>query len=240
VWIGVTTGSEKEPVQNIHYAFRHKLSLEDRPSAAPVRVTADARYILWVNGAYVGRGPARCYPWRQAYDEYDLAPFLRKGTNWIAAQVHEFGLSNGQHIYRGKHGLIMEGQVKMASGATQPLRTSERWEARRADWQMAFPSFFRLGSDRISGRLRRAPGTHRPARRRGGIAPERASPTDNGHEEKPQRAPPQPLISMMGNLFSGNRAKYTVMEYWEINPSGGSDSKRSPFRVLDRCVGSIF
>ncbi|MGA1130090.1 MAG: hypothetical protein ACO3XN_08500, partial [Chthoniobacterales bacterium] len=57
VWIGVTTGSEKKPNQNIHYAFRHKLPLDDKPSAATVRVTADARYILWVNGAYVGRGP---------------------------------------------------------------------------------------------------------------------------------------------------------------------------------------
>jgi hypothetical protein len=145
VWIGVATGSDGRPARNVHHAFRHKLSLEDKPSAAPVRVTADARYILWVNGAYVGRGPARCYPWRQAYDEYDLAPYLRKGTNWIAAQVHEFGLSNGQYIYSGKHGFIMEGQVKLASGATQPLRTGESWEARRADWQMALPAYFAWG-----------------------------------------------------------------------------------------------
>ena len=111
VWIGAPKAAETRPTKNIHHVFRHKLTLEDKSSTAPIRVTGDARYILWVNGIYVGRGPARCYPSRQAYDEYDLAPFLRKGTNWITAQVHEFCFSNGQHIYSGKHGLILEGQV---------------------------------------------------------------------------------------------------------------------------------
>ena len=145
VWIGAPKAAETRPTKNIHHVFRHKLTLEDKSSTAPVRVTGDARYILWVNGIYVGRGPARCYPSRQAYDEYDLAPFLRKGTNWIAAQVHEFGFSNGQHIYSGKHGLILEGQVKLASGGKQPLHTTEDWEARRADWQLALPGYFSWG-----------------------------------------------------------------------------------------------
>ena len=145
LWIGFPADSDGRPARNAHYAFRHKLSLEDKPSTAPVRVTADARYILWVNGTYVGRGPARCYPWRQAYDEHDLAPFLHKGANWIAAQIHEFGYSNGQHIYSGKHGLIIEGDVKFASGSTQPLRTNEDWQACHADWQLAFPGYFSWG-----------------------------------------------------------------------------------------------
>ena len=145
VWIGFPAGSDERPARNAHYAFRHKLAMEDKPSTAPVRITADARYILWVNGKYVGRGPARCYPWRQAYDEFDLAPFLHKGTNWIAAQVHEFGYSNGLHIYSGKHGLIMEGDVKFASGSTHTLRTYEDWQARNADWQLAFPGYFSWG-----------------------------------------------------------------------------------------------
>ena len=49
------------------------------PKHAPARLTADSRYVLWVNGQEVGRGPARSQPFRQRYDSYDLAPYLIAG-----------------------------------------------------------------------------------------------------------------------------------------------------------------
>ncbi len=55
------------------FAFRKRLELATTPKSGLVRVTADARYQLWVNGQLVGRGPARGYPWAQPYDEHDLA-----------------------------------------------------------------------------------------------------------------------------------------------------------------------
>ena len=39
----------------------------------------------------------------------------------------------------------MEGDVKFASGSTQPLRTNEDWQARHADWQLTFPGYFSWG-----------------------------------------------------------------------------------------------
>ena len=71
--------------------FRKTFDLQVVPSEAPARITADSRYVLWVNGREVGRGPARSQPYRQRYDGYDLAPFLSAGRNVIAVLVTYYG-----------------------------------------------------------------------------------------------------------------------------------------------------
>jgi hypothetical protein len=140
-WIGVP-----DVVDDAHFAFRRCLLLNHKPEAAPVRITADARYILRVNGEFAGRGPARGYPFAQPYDEFDLAPFLRPGTNWIAAQVYQFGpgvgafgisdKGSGVYVCTGKTGLLIEGEVRFANSATVPIRTDAAWQVRRADWHL--------------------------------------------------------------------------------------------------------
>jgi len=55
-------------------------------------MTADSRYVLWVNGHEVGRGPARSQPYRQRYDSYDLAPYLSAGPNVFAVLVTYYGM----------------------------------------------------------------------------------------------------------------------------------------------------
>ena len=57
-----------------------------------MKVTADGRYILFVNGVRVGRGPVRCNPLYQRYDEYDLAPYLHAGRNVFAVLAHVYVL----------------------------------------------------------------------------------------------------------------------------------------------------
>jgi hypothetical protein len=42
-----------------------------------------SRYVLYVNGKEVARGPVRANPRRQAYDLVDLGPYLRTGENVI-------------------------------------------------------------------------------------------------------------------------------------------------------------
>ena len=71
--------------------FRRTFDLETVPAEASARITADSRYVLWVNGQEVGRGPARSQPYRQRYDSYDLAPYLSAGRNVIAVLVTYYG-----------------------------------------------------------------------------------------------------------------------------------------------------
>jgi alpha-L-rhamnosidase len=71
--------------------FRRELRLDAVPHEAPVQVTADNRYILFVNGRRVRSGPSTSAlsRWRRA--SVDLAPFLRVGNNEITALVWNFG-----------------------------------------------------------------------------------------------------------------------------------------------------
>ena len=77
LWIGF--GDPVVDHVDSRFAFRKSLELSAKQTSRQVRVTADARYMLWVNGQFVGRGPARGFPWAQPYDELDLDPLLRPG-----------------------------------------------------------------------------------------------------------------------------------------------------------------
>ncbi|CAG7635653.1 family 78 glycoside hydrolase catalytic domain [Paenibacillus allorhizosphaerae] len=77
-------------------------------SEANVSITADSRYVLYVNGERVGRGPVRCWPHEQAFDTYDVRHLLRPGQpNTIAVLVMHFGVNNFYYI-RGRGGLLAQ------------------------------------------------------------------------------------------------------------------------------------
>jgi hypothetical protein len=71
--------------------LRRVVDIDVVPESVPARVTADSRFILHVNGAEAGRGPARSNPARLAWLELDLGPYLRRGRNAIAALVRFYG-----------------------------------------------------------------------------------------------------------------------------------------------------
>ncbi len=69
------------------YHFRRTFELSEVPRTFRVHVTGDNRYELFANGRRVVRGPAQgdLENWR--YDTVDLAPFLVRGRNVLAAVV---------------------------------------------------------------------------------------------------------------------------------------------------------
>jgi hypothetical protein len=74
------------PIDGRHsVALRRTVALPSVPEVVPARLSAIARYTLYVNGVEVARGPVRANPRRQPYDVVDLAPHLRAGDNVIGA-----------------------------------------------------------------------------------------------------------------------------------------------------------
>jgi alpha-L-rhamnosidase len=71
--------------------LRHSFRLRAVPESAPARLTADSRYVLWVNGHEVARGPIRGNPRRMHHDEVDLAPHLVAGDNCLAVLARFYG-----------------------------------------------------------------------------------------------------------------------------------------------------
>lgn len=73
------------------FHFRKTLDLSERPTRFLVRVSADNRYRLFVNGISVSVGPARSDLMHWRYEMVDLAPYLHAGSNIIGATVWNWG-----------------------------------------------------------------------------------------------------------------------------------------------------
>ncbi|WP_156367862.1 alpha-L-rhamnosidase C-terminal domain-containing protein [Brevundimonas sp. Leaf363] len=77
--------------QSVTLQFRREIDLPRVPASLQVNVTADNRFILYVNGQRLGAGPARGDLGHWRYETLDLAPYLRVGRNVVAAEVWNDG-----------------------------------------------------------------------------------------------------------------------------------------------------
>ena len=134
------------PGKEAHGLFRRTFALESVPERVPARITADSRYVLFVNGQEVSRGPVRSQPRRLHYDLLDLAPYLKAGENVIAVHVKYYGTTKSYWMPApptmtlGRSGvLILEARV--APGEDGWLVTDESWVAMESDaWTEGPPS----------------------------------------------------------------------------------------------------
>jgi hypothetical protein len=140
--------------RNLYVYFRRTFDLATAPSEALAHVSADGRYRLFVNGAYVGRGPARCDPLWQYYDSYDIAPHLRAGRNVVAALVHSYGQDTSWYQLPsaewsrafGCGGLFFQCEVALPAASGRPdgsrlaLHSDESWRHALAKaWERDLP-----------------------------------------------------------------------------------------------------
>ncbi len=67
--------------------------------SASLKITADSRYEVWLDGQWIGHGPVRSWlePW--SVDRYDLAVYMKPGRHILAIMVHHLGLSTFQYLY---------------------------------------------------------------------------------------------------------------------------------------------
>ncbi len=127
--------SQACPVDLAHHSPRHQLLRLRQTNLQPSRraqerkilITAETRYRLFVNGQPVCRGPARGYPEHQPYDEVDVAPYLHKGANVLAALIHYWGCDSFQNINANAAGLLVAGRIACRNGKTVEVSTSRDW-----------------------------------------------------------------------------------------------------------------
>jgi len=120
---------------NIYIYARKKFSLPAAPSTAILKITADSRYKLFVNGRYIGRGPVPSLPSCYSYDIYDIVQHLQAGENVVAVIVHYVGERTYSYI-PGRPALICEmdtewegGKDKIISDETWRVLPAEAWSA---------------------------------------------------------------------------------------------------------------
>jgi len=90
------------------------------PASLPLRVAADSKYWLWINGRLVvregqlKRGPTPTDSW---CDEVDVAPYVQVGANTIAVLVWYWGKDGFSHKDSGHGGLLVQGPFGLSSGS---------------------------------------------------------------------------------------------------------------------------
>ncbi|MEO0963748.1 MAG: family 78 glycoside hydrolase catalytic domain [Planctomycetota bacterium] len=77
--------------KNCYVLFRGTFELAQIPRKTLLRITAETRYRLWVNGAYVGEGASPSVPTFKYYDLRELGGLLRVGGNCVAVLARHLG-----------------------------------------------------------------------------------------------------------------------------------------------------
>ena len=119
-WISVPgTGAQDYGV----YYFRKDVELAAVPADYLVHVTGDNRYKLYVNGTLVSLGPAKGDATHWRYETVDLVPWLRAGTNAIAAVVYHEGSQKPDSQVSVSTGFLLQGE-----GNARMLFTDRTWK----------------------------------------------------------------------------------------------------------------
>ncbi len=106
------------------YHFRKNFILNEQPQQFIIHVSADNRYKLFVNGEMVAFGPAKgdLYHWN--FETVDIAHFLKKGKNIVAAIVWNFGEEKPVWQISYQTAFILQGNTN----AEEVMNTDESWK----------------------------------------------------------------------------------------------------------------
>lgn len=136
-WLGqwIWTSAQPSPFAAM---FRRTVTLAEKPQAVKAWLTADTKYLLYVNGRLVARGPVdigRDYAGgstrRWFYDGRDLTPYFVAGTNVIAAEVFSHW-PIGFTVSRGRPGFLFEAEITDAAGQKQTVASDASWRSQPA------------------------------------------------------------------------------------------------------------
>jgi len=143
-----TSGSFFQPLslKNLFTYFRKTFDNPGGVKKAIAQISADSRYQLYVNGQFLGRGPARFDPTLPYYDELDISSVLRPGKNVIAVLVHYYGEKTGWYLGGVRPGLLFECSIEGSGAGSTLVKTDTTWKCLRAPmWDPHAP--------RVSGAL---------------------------------------------------------------------------------------
>lgn len=122
-WIWMKGFEQYDQKEACMVYFRKAFVLNEVPETLRLRISADSRYKLYVNGELAEIGPARGDRILWYVDEKDIAPLLKKGQNVLAVEVLRYPLDpqKGNHgIYRtNTPGLYVAEVLPQEGGAVQ-------------------------------------------------------------------------------------------------------------------------
>ncbi len=120
--------------------FRRTITLAKRPVSARVLLYGESTYNAWLNGQFVGRGPAFHHPHRPMLDEFPVQERLNVGRNVLAVLIHWPGHSTNNHVPADSPGMVAQLLVRYEGGDEQVFGVDDQWKASdRAGWRHDAP-----------------------------------------------------------------------------------------------------
>ena len=93
IWLPDWTPEDDSDARIVY--FRKEVTVTEKPESKRIKISADSRYKLYVNGRFVQEGPQKALDLKEWFvDEAELAPFLCVGTNAVAVEVLRYPESN--------------------------------------------------------------------------------------------------------------------------------------------------
>ena len=109
IWLTDWTPQDNDDVRIVYFRKEFSIGAGELPESCVIRITADSRYKLYINGTFVQKGPQKALNLKEWYvDTADIAPFLKEGVNTAAVEVIRFPASinsrlnpkNNDSLYR--------------------------------------------------------------------------------------------------------------------------------------------
>lgn len=148
VW---AAGREKE--MNLTLGFRGSFKAE-KGEKVTLRIAASTLYRFFINGEFVGSGPARAAHGYFRVDEYDLSDCIKAGDNIVAIEVAGYNV-NSYYTLDQPSFLLSEvetgGKIVLATGrksSFEVFRIEERVQkVERYSFQRPFTEYYRMKAD---------------------------------------------------------------------------------------------
>ncbi|WP_442587802.1 alpha-L-rhamnosidase-related protein [Pedobacter sp. AW31-3R] len=106
------------------YHFRKAVSLSSIPKSFIIHISADNRYRLFVNGTPVCSGPAYGDLFNWYYETIDIAPYLKEGSNTLAAMVWNMGTYSAVGQISNQTAFVVQGNTE----TEDVVNTNSSWK----------------------------------------------------------------------------------------------------------------
>ncbi len=123
--------SHRPGLPNVPMLLRKSFKLAAMPRMARLRFTADDYAKVWVNGHFVGQGPAPGFVWQYFVNDWNIAPFLREGENVMAVHVYYQGMiSRVWNSADHRMGMVAALEMTGADGEVATIVSDASWRYR--------------------------------------------------------------------------------------------------------------
>ena len=139
-WIWVPGWSAEDDADTRIVYFRKTFSIgeEEVPVSKKIRISADSRYKLYVNGTFVQEGPQKALSLKEWYvDEAELAPYLKEGENAVGVEVIRFPAPSFSSAKENTNDSLLRTQIAnlyvqdLPGGEDIPLEGKSGWKSVR-------------------------------------------------------------------------------------------------------------